>query len=693
MDGYTGSILRVNLTTRSTTIIDTDDYKAWGGGHGMGSAIFFDLVTDKTIDGFDPDNVVTIMTSPLSGTLTPGCSSRTEVQGIGVQSYPKEWFTRSNFGGRFSAMLKFAGWDGIVIEGASDVPVWLDIRDDTVEIRNCTDLSLWGTDTRVCQETLWEYVTGTDDLVDWYTANSENGARSTQLPAVLAIGQAGENLSRIAALIHDAGNASGQGGFGAVWGSKKLKAISVAGTGSIGVSDPSTLINARIEQKEYACDVSDVLETYTSVHQQSAPGRMVIWELVPFFKQTGGKRPQACMGCHSGCRRRYESGLGNEASCSSTAFYMGVKKNEYQYRATDLLNQFGINALEAHYMLEYLRALDKEGALGPGKDIDCPLNFSDYGSWEFVEQFLKMIAYRNDGLGNDHAFGNSLAEGIVRAAGEWGRLEDDLATGFLPYPYWGYPIHYDPRAQLEWGYGTILGDRDINEHCFYNIYRCSSSQYYGGQKKLSPEEVADIVMDKMVPFQDDRAMLDYSSENMYSEHMSKLVAWQRYYTRFWKQSALFCDNRWPDFVNPNAPDMIGSTGTAEPIFYNAVTGGSLTFQDGIELGRKIWNLDQAIWCLQGRHRDMVQFSEYIYSVPFTTLDKKWLGKENGQWNFLNVSGRTVDRDKFEEFKTLYYQLEGWDIETGYPTRSTLETLGLKDVADELELQGKLGMAS
>jgi len=61
-------------------------------------------------------------------------------------------------------------------------------------------------------------------------------------------------------------------------------------------------------------------------------------------------------------------------------------------------------------------------------------------------------------------------------------------------------------------------------------------------------------------------MLDYSSENMYSEHMAKLVAWQRYYTRFWKQSALFCDNRWPDFVNPNAPDMIGSTGTAEPTF-------------------------------------------------------------------------------------------------------------------------------
>ena len=106
MNGYTGKILRLNLTDREVTSIATSNYEEWVGGHGMGSAIFFDLVKDKTIDGFDPANVVTVMTSPLCGTLVPGASGRTEVQGIGVQSYPIGWFTRSNFGGRFSAMLK-----------------------------------------------------------------------------------------------------------------------------------------------------------------------------------------------------------------------------------------------------------------------------------------------------------------------------------------------------------------------------------------------------------------------------------------------------------------------------------------------------------------------------------------------------------------------------------------------------------
>ncbi|MHC4708508.1 MAG: aldehyde ferredoxin oxidoreductase N-terminal domain-containing protein, partial [Planctomycetota bacterium] len=112
MNGYAGKILRVDLTGRNVSTISTSDYEHWVGGHGMGSAIFFDLVKDKSIDGSDPANVVTLMTSPLSGTLVPAGSGRTEVQGIGVQSYPIGWFTRSNFGGRFSSMLKYAGWDG-----------------------------------------------------------------------------------------------------------------------------------------------------------------------------------------------------------------------------------------------------------------------------------------------------------------------------------------------------------------------------------------------------------------------------------------------------------------------------------------------------------------------------------------------------------------------------------------------------
>jgi aldehyde:ferredoxin oxidoreductase len=198
MTGYAGKILKVDLTERLVDVIPTSKYQLWMGGHGMGSALFFDLVKDKTIDGFDAANVVTFMTSPLTGTLAPAASGRTEVQGIGVQSYPIGWFTRSNFGGRFSAMLKFAGWDGVVIQGKADKPVWIDIRDGNVQIMDCAPLSLWGKDTWDCQKAIWKYVLENGKYGDWHSPVGNGGGKTTQRPAVVAIGQAGENLSRLA---------------------------------------------------------------------------------------------------------------------------------------------------------------------------------------------------------------------------------------------------------------------------------------------------------------------------------------------------------------------------------------------------------------------------------------------------------------------------------------------------------------
>src|SRR4030042_7020042 len=170
MNGYAGKILRIDLTESKISTIDTEDYEHWVGGHGMGSAIFWDLVKDKVISGFDPRNVVTIMTSPLSGTLAPGASGRTEVQGIGVQSSPIEWFTRSNFGGRFAPMLKYAGWGGIVIEGKADKPVWGDIRNEDVKIKEAKHL--WGLDTWKAQQEIWKEGRG-HGFSGWVELDSE----------------------------------------------------------------------------------------------------------------------------------------------------------------------------------------------------------------------------------------------------------------------------------------------------------------------------------------------------------------------------------------------------------------------------------------------------------------------------------------------------------------------------------------
>jgi len=611
MNGYAGKILRLDLTERQVSVIPTRDYEQWGGGHGMGAAIFFDLVPDKTIDGFDPANVVTIMSSPLCGTLVPAAGGRTEVQGIGVQSYPIGWFTRSNFGGRFSAMLKYAGWDGIVIEGKADEPVWIDIRDEDVQIRDCAALSLWGTDTWECQQTIWSHVVGDGSYGDWFEPRGQDGGLSTQRPAVLAIGPAGENLSRVACLIHDASNAAGQGGFGAVFGSKNLKAVSVIGTGHVEINDPKALLATRLWHKEnYAFDLANLREINSSYQFQSPPAAMIFWtQGRPQIDQ----RPQACLGCHSGCRARYKDGSGNEASCATTLFYREASSLNIQRSASDLINRYGLNAMELDYGLQYIVALQQEGLLGAAGVPDCPLDFSDYGSQAFVEQFVRMVAYGDDGKGNESQFGQDISDGFVRAAEKWGRREADLYSGILAFPYWGIPVHsgQEPSAQVYWSYGTLLGDRDINEHGFdwlKALVYLVDAEYM----EAYAEGVVKAITDKMVPYQGDMELLNFSEDNIYSEHMAKLVSWQRYYTRFWKQSMLFCNNRWPDFLNVYGPDGIGATGVAEPRYVKAVTGQDISFEDGIYLGRKIWNLDHAIWTLQGRHRDMVQFADNVY---------------------------------------------------------------------------------
>ena len=700
MKGYAGKILRVNLTRKRISVIKTRKYEKWVGGHGMGSAIFFDLVKDKTIDGFDPKNVITLMTSPLTGTLVPGASGRTELQGIGVQSYPIGWFTRSNFGGRFSAMLKFAGWDGIVIEGKADRPVWIDIRDREVKIRDCSSLSLWGKDTWECQEAIWNFVAGETaweriagggGFKKWFAVRAKGG-KTTQRPAVLTIGPAGENLSRAACLIHDASNGSGQGGFGAVFGSKNLKAISVIGTGSITVADPMGLMKARLWQmKTYGFDLDNLKRSWQGMEFQSPPVPIHIWRK---GRPNVDQRPQACAGCHSGCRTRFEDKLGNEASCFATVFYWDADSLETQRKASDLINRYGVNAVEAIYGLLYIYLLHRYGLLNSAGIPKCPLDFDDYGSLEFVEQYVRMIAYGNDGKGNKSEFGEDVSKGVVRAAEKWGRLDADLKSGLLMFPYWGLPIHKEPRAQVYWGYGTILGDRDINEHCFDTLkWDATIAKQWGRKPMAEAREAVKIITDKMVPFQGDMLMLDFSSKNIYSKHMAKLVAWHRYYTRFWKQSMLFCDFRWPDFLNLYAPGKIGSTGIAEPKFLNAVTGRRMSFLDGINIGRKIWNLDNAIWTLQGRHRDMVRFADFIYEQKGIRIDvpNAYLpGKENGEWDYYGYTHRSIDRKRFEGFKTRFYKLEGWDPKTGWPKRSTLKSLGLAYVADELKRKGKLG---
>ena len=677
-NGYAGQILRVNLSTQTISTIPTSKYEQWGGGYGMGAAIFWDLCEDKAISGRDPRNVVCIMTSPLTGTLAPA-TGRTEVVGIGLQAYPTDWFNRANVGGRFGVMLKMAGWDGIVIEGKANSLCWIKIVNDKVTIEDAKALK--GLDCWDTQMDIWNEWSANVPAGQWQAVDK---GFSTQRPAVLCISAAGEAGSRTAALIHDAGDAAACGGFGGVFGSKNLKAISVIGTGSVEVADPKALMEGRAWMK---------------ANLKAIPAGPAT---KPTFRTAG------CASCLYPCRQRNIYNTNNDSQCVDTYWYAGRSMPLYNpsfpaadtKRATDFIQRYGINAIEAIGAHQYLKQLFEMGILGKGKSIDpAPLVMESYGTLGFAEEFLRAITTQQ-GIGAD------LSEGAPRAAKKWGRLDEDLDSGILNYPQWGYFFHFTLPG-VEWIYGSLLGERDINEHSFQKTWGILYSQK-GLMDQIPAEKLVNILAEKLIPYDGDPLMFDYSDgpDGIYSGHKAKFVAWDRHYGRFWKNSALYCDQTqmFASFIESQRA-KIGFTPQAEPIFWNAVTGQNLSFVDGMEIGRKIWNLSNAIWALQGRHRDQLKLAPFTAKtgaayggcgtnkvrifVVGSAVSNMFPVYEDGKWSYSDRKEIKMDPYGVEQFKTHFYLHEGWDPNTGVPTRATLESLGLGYVADELAAKGKL----
>ena len=230
MGGYAGQILHVDLTSGSIDKkpLDMNFARSHIGGLGFITRIYPDLIKEHPdVDALSPENPFILMTGPLTGMKLNGAARWT----VGTRSPLTGFWGDSNTGGFFGAYLKFAGYDGIIITGKAEKPVYLYINNDVVEIRDAAEY--WGADVF--------------DTTDRMTADLKiAGQRSGQ---VLCIGPAGENMTRFASLINNKGHAAGRTGMGAVWGSKNLKAVYVVGTGKLDIADPEALKSIKEELK------------------------------------------------------------------------------------------------------------------------------------------------------------------------------------------------------------------------------------------------------------------------------------------------------------------------------------------------------------------------------------------------------------------------------------------------------------
>jgi aldehyde:ferredoxin oxidoreductase len=327
----------------------------------------------------------------------------------------------------------------------------------------------------------------------------------------------------------------------------------------------------------------------------------------------------------------------------------------------------------------YINTLVSQGIIGRGMQIDYEL--PPAGTFAHHETIFRIISMREGPLG-DFA-----AEGAARMAEKLGRYKEDVNSGRLPLVWWGTQQHYDLRTQLEWGYGSLFGERDLMLHQMSNY---PLNWMIGtGNPYLTPDEASKLYSEAMVPYNDDQYIVDYGDgpTGMYHDSKLKLVAWTKHYDKFWHGMG-FCGWRWPQCITNNTADRRGATPHAEPRFWNAITGQNKTFADTMETGHKIFTLDRAIWNIQGRDKAMEVFPDYIYTNP--TNGSNQLMVVDGKWTYSNGRGRTHDREKFEDFKTRFYKFEGWNPDNSYPTRETLEKMGMRNVADVLQSKGKLG---
>jgi aldehyde:ferredoxin oxidoreductase len=212
-----GRILRVNLTDGKIRCDPVRPYvDRFVGGKGINLKILFDNL-ERGIKPFDPKNLLLFGAGALVGTPFPG-ACRIDVM---AKSPVTEAFGDSGMGGYLAAELKFAGYDALVIEGKTEKPVYLSIRDDQVEIRDAS--AIWGHDT-------------------YETPVMVRQELNDPAAQVISIGQAGERLVVYASINSGTGNSAARTGMGAVMGSKNLKAIAVRGTGGISVARPKEFL-------------------------------------------------------------------------------------------------------------------------------------------------------------------------------------------------------------------------------------------------------------------------------------------------------------------------------------------------------------------------------------------------------------------------------------------------------------------
>jgi len=474
-----GKLLRVDLSSKeiSEINVEKDIIKNFIGGKGLGAYLLFAMLKPQT-DPLSPDNLLMFLNGPLTGTSFP-TSGRTTVV---TKSPLTGIFLDSHAGGFFGSELRKAGYDGIIVEGASKNPVYIWINDGKVEIRDATHL--WGLPV---SETVKKLREDTDEKAH-----------------IASIGPAGENLVKFASITIDkdsdlwrAGIAA-RGGPGAVMGSKKLKAIAVKGSGEVKVYDEDKFKSLCTELTKKVTDntfihTRKVLGTSYWVDPMNRLGILPTRNFQQGYIEGSyglfgsnmkyySKRDVNCFNCPILCGKILNVD-GNDVKVEYEDIALlgsdnGITDVLDVAKALVLCNELGLDAISTGGTVAFAMECKEKGILK-----DAP----KFGDAEGQRQLIRDIAYKK-------GIGKLLSEGTKRASEEIGQESFKFAINVKGLELPGY----SPRSS--WGMALAYATSDRGG-CHQRVWTVRA-EIDGILKRFSTEGIAQFVKDG----QDERAV-------------------------------------------------------------------------------------------------------------------------------------------------------------------------------------------
>ena len=643
MENLLGDILYVNLSEGAfrREPYTMDMVRGYLSARGYGARLLWDLTKAGT-EPLGPENALIFGVGILTGTGVPSSGRST----LTCKSPATGLYLKTNVGGGWGGHLKYAGYGHLVFTGCSERPVYLWLDDDKVELRDATHL--WGKD-----------VIETDHLI-----KEELGDREIR---VACIGPAGENLVDFASVMLSNYNAAGRGGAGAVMGSKNLKAIAVRGTKAVGVADPAAfgrhvreLSQALMAERPSDRQLSGASSGTGSweLHLYGTSGGVVAWNefnVFPAYNFQSGyyreadrlsgqrlaedgylKRRAACYSCPLGCHRYTEIEEGRYAdtfsggpeyeTVGSLGAGCGVSDIEAVIKANALCNRYGLDTISTGSVIQWLLECQQRELDFDRQGLDL-----SWGNGDTVVELVKRIALRE-------GIGDLLAQGVRNAAKEMGQDSYKWAVEAKGLEQ----SRVDTRSSYSYALGFAVNPRGPD-----HLHTMPSVEF-----GFSPAAVALI--------RDITGSEKYANPRLL-EKRAEIVRWH-------EDLYAVVDSLGVCFFSPTKDLDTMAT------FLSAAVGEPFEPEQLMRLGRRILTLEKCFNVREGATRADDR-------LPWRLMHEEPV----------DVQGKdAIDSpEKMDRLLDEYYKLHGWDGETSWPTRETLEGLDLGDVADQLGSVGRL----